>query len=151
ALFPPREPGAAGRRLRAAAGATALALVGSPWLSHRVNVEPTQLPFEGGQWLRLAALVAGLAVPFFTGGLPALTGLLLPPGRPGRLYGASFAGGALGVVLALLVLFVLPPARSLVLPPLLAVSGTLALGWRSLAGLVAVVSGVLGVGVFLSP
>ena len=134
-----------------AATATALALVASPWFSHRVNVEPTQLPFEGGQWLRLAVLVAVLALPFLAGGLATLTGLLLAPGRTGRLYGASFAGGALGVALALLVLFVLPPAKSLVLPPLLAALGALALGWRSRSGSGAAAAGLLGAGLFLGP
>src|SRR5262249_32352651 len=89
ALFPPSDSGAAARRLRAAAAATVLALVASPWLSHRIQIEPTQLPFEGRQWLRLAALVAVLAVPFFGGGLSTLTGFLLPPGRTRRLYGAA--------------------------------------------------------------
>ena len=151
ALVPPRDSGAAARRLRAAATGTVLALVASPWLSHRVHVEPTQLPFEGGQWLRLAALVAVLAAPFLAGGLSTLTSFLLAPGRTGRLYGASFVGGALGVVLALLVLIVLPPARSLVLPAVLACLGTLALGWRSLASVLAVVGGVVGAGLFLGP
>ncbi len=151
ALAPPADSDAAVRRFRVAASATAAALVASPWLSHRVNVEPTQLPFEGGQWLRLAVLVVALAVPFFAGGLATLTGFLLSPGRTGRLYGASFAGGALGVMLALLVLFVLPPARALVLPPLLACLGTLVLAWRSLVGFLAVVAGLLAGILFLGP
>ncbi len=151
ALLPPADAGAAGRRLRVAAIATALALVASPWLSHRVNVEPTQLPFERGQWLRLAVLVAGLALPFLAGGLATLTGFVLAPGRTGRLYGASFAGGALGVALALVVLFVLPPARSLVLPPVLAALGAMALGWRSVAGSLAAVGGLVGAWLFLGP
>ena len=133
------------------ATATALALIFAPWMSHRLNVEPTQLPFEGGQWVRLAGLVAVLSVPFFTGGLATLTSLLLAPGRTGRLYGASFAGGALGVALALLILFLLPPARSLVLPPVLAALGALALGWRSPSGAVAAAAGLLGAGLFLGP
>ncbi len=151
ALRPPADAASAGRRLRTTATATALALVASPWLSHRVNVEPTQLPFERGQWLRLAVLVAVLALPFLAGGLATLTGFVLAPGRTGRLYGASFAGGALGVALALLVLFVLPPARALVLPPVLAAIGALALGWRSRAGWVATAGGFLGAGLFLGP
>ncbi len=151
ALRPPADPTAAARRLRVAATATALALVASPWFSHRVNVEPTQLPFERGQWLRLAVLVAVLALPFLAGGLATLTGFVLAPGRTGRLYGASFAGGALGVALALVVLFVLPPARALVLPPLLAAMGALALGWRSAAGGVAALGGVAGAVLFLGP
>ena len=151
ALVPPSDFVAAARRLRGAAAATVLALVAAPWLSHRVQVEPTQLPFEGGQWLRLGALVAVLAVPFFAGGLSTLTSLLLAPRRTGRLYGASFAGGGLGVLLALAALFVLPPARSLVLPPLLACFGTLALGWRSLTAALAVAGGLLGASLFLGP
>ncbi|HVP59509.1 MAG TPA: hypothetical protein VMT11_03030 [Myxococcaceae bacterium] len=151
ALWPPVDSRAADRRLRAGATATALALIVAPWMSHRLNVEPTQLPFEGGQWVRLAGLVALLSVPFFAGGLATLTSLLLAPGRTGRLYGASFAGGALGVALALLVLFVLPPARSLVLPPLLAGLGAMALGWRSPSGAVAAVAGLLAAWLFLGP
>jgi hypothetical protein len=151
ALWPPAGSGAADRRLRAGATATALALIVAPWMSHRLNVDPTQLPFEGGQWVRLAGLVAVLSVPFFTGGLATLNSLLLAPGRTGRLYGASFVGGALGVALALLILFLLPPARSLVLPPVLAALGVLALGWRSPSGAVAAAAGLLGAGLFLGP
>jgi hypothetical protein len=151
ALRPPSGSIAAVRRLRVAATATALALVVSPWFSHRVKVEPTQLPFEHGEWLRLAGLVAVLALPFLAGGLATLTAFVLSPGRTGRLYGASFAGGALGVALALLVLFVLPPARSLVLPPVLAALGALALGWRSVAGPVAAAGGLAGAALFLGP
>ena len=151
ALLPPADAGSAGRRLRVAAIATVLALVASPWFSHRVNVEPTQLPFERGQWLRLAVLVAVLALPFLAGGLATLNGFVLAPGRTGRLYGASFAGGALGVALALVVLFVLPPARSLVLPPVLAALGAMALGWRSVAGSLAAVGGLVGAWLFLGP
>jgi len=151
ALVPPADSTTAGRRLRGAAVATVLGLVASPWLSHRLHIEPTRLPFEGGQWLRLAVLVVVLAVPFLAGGVATLTSFLLAPRETGRLYGASFAGGALGVLLALLVLFVLPPARSLVLPPVLACLGALALGWRSLAGLLAVAAGLLGASLFLGP
>jgi hypothetical protein len=147
ALFPVRDLEAAERRLRAAAVVTALALVASPWLAHQLKLEPTQLPFERGQWLRLAALVAVLAVPFLAGGLATLTAFLLAPERTGRLYGASFGGGALGVALALVILFVLPPARSLVLPPLLAVLAALVLGrsWVALG------AGAAAAALFLGP
>jgi len=128
ALFPVRDVEGAERRLRAAAAVTALALVASPWVAHQLKVEPTQLPFDRGQWLRLGVLVAVLAVPFLAGGVATLTAFLLAPERTGRLYGASFGGGALGVALALLMLFVLTPARSLVLPPLLAALAALVLG-----------------------
>src|SRR5262249_50548734 len=150
-LFPPRDARSAGRRLHVAACATALALVGSPWAVHRLEIEPPQLPFQVDQWLRLAALVAVLSAPFLAGGLATLTGFVLAPGRTGRLYGASFGGGALGVLLALAVLFVLTPARSLVLPPLLACLGALALGWRSVSAVVALAAGVLGAALFLGP
>lgn len=151
ALLPPADGEVAARRLRAAGCATALLLVAAPWGSHRVNVDPTQLPFERGQWLRLAVLVALLSLPFLAGGLATLSGFVLAPERTGRLYGASFGGGALGVALALVVLFVLPPARSLVLPPVLAGLGTLALGWWSLAGPIAAAAGIGGAVLFLGP
>src|SRR5262245_59021102 len=147
ALFPVWDLEAAERRLRAAAVATALALVASPWLAHQLKVEPTPLPFERGQWLRLAVLLAVLAVPFVAARLARLTCFLRRPARPGRLYGASFGGGALGVALALVILFLLPPARSLVLPPLLAALATLVLGrsWVALA------AGAAAAALFLGP
>ena len=55
------------------------------------------------------------------------------------------------MALALLILFLLPPAKALVLPPLLAALGALALGWRSLSGSMAAAGGLLGAGLFLGP
>jgi len=144
ALFPPEGPAAA-TRLRWAAAGTALALWASPWAAHAVDVEPTQLAWSASQWLRLAALVVVLALPFAAGGLATLTALVLEPSRTGGIYGASFAGGAVGVALALAVLFILPPAQALLLPPVLAGGAAVLLGGRrtALAGLAAVAGGCL--------
>ena len=150
ALAPPADDASGARRLRRAAAATALALVASPWAAHAVHVEPTQLAWTGSQWARLAILVVVLAFPFAAGGLAVLTALVLEPERTGRLYGASFAGGALGVALALAVLFALTPAQALALPPLLAGPAAVALAGRrpaSLAGLAALAT----TGLFLTP
>ena len=125
ALLPPANSLGAAARVRWAAAITAAALVASPWATHAVRVEPTQLAWDGAQWARLAALVVALALPFATGALATLTAFTVEPERAGRLYGASFAGGALGVALAIATLFALPPGQALAVPPLLGALGAL--------------------------
>src|SRR5262249_37782537 len=150
ALKPPADTIAAELRVRWAATATPLALVLSPWAARAVQIEPTQLAWAAGQWMRLAVLEVMLALPFFTGGLASLTAFTPARRRTGRLYGASFGGGAFGVVLVLAALFWLTPHRSLVLPPLLGVAGALALGWRGRLAW-ASVAALIGAAGFLSP
>jgi hypothetical protein len=150
ALFPPADAEAAATRVRRAAATTAATLVASPWVAHAVGVEPTQLAWDGSQWGRLAALVVVLALPFTTGGLATLSAFILEPGRTGRLYGASFTGGALGVALALATLFPLAPWQALVVPPLLGALAALVLGRTGASGLVGAVS-LGGAALFLTP
>ena len=150
ALWPPADARAGQRRLQRSAAATALALVASPWAAHAIRIDPTQLAWAVDQWLRLALLVLALAIPFFAGGLALVTAFPLQRQRTGVLYGASFVGGALGVTVALAVLFLLPPARALVLPPLLGALGCLVLG-RAAERAVAVGAAVAGIALFLGP
>jgi hypothetical protein len=149
ALRPPAAPPAAARRVSVAAAVTAVALVASPWAAHSVHVEPMQLAWAAGQWMRLTALIVILALPFLAGGLATLTAFALDR-RTGLLYGASFGGGALGVALALATLFVAAPAKALFLPPLLGALATVALGQKATAS-VGAVAAVAGVGLFLGP
>jgi hypothetical protein len=150
ALLPPANSLAAAARVRWAAAITAAALVASPWAIHAVRVEPSQLAWNGAQWPRLAALVVALALPFAAGALATLTAFTLEPERAGRLYGASFAGGALGVALAIATLFALPPGQALAVPPLLGALGALRLRRTGVFGLIALGS-LASAALFITP
>ena len=71
---------------------TSLALVASPTLVQQISLDPTQLAWNSGQWLRLALVYCLLALPFSVGAMGILLGLVLSSTRPGTTYGASFVG-----------------------------------------------------------
>lgn len=97
----------------------AAALVLCPAAADRIAVDPTQLAWNAGAWPRLAAVYLLLALPFAAGALAILLALSLDAARPGRVYGASFAGSGLGAAAAVGVLWLLPPDRALAVPALL--------------------------------
>ena len=111
------------RWLAGSALAVPLALLVTPLAADLVPVDPTRLAWDAGQWVRLVALQALLAVPFALGGLATLAALAGAAERPGLVYGASFAGSGLGAAAGVAVLGVLDPARALALPALLAALG----------------------------
>lgn len=150
ALLPPADARAAAARVRRAAASAAAALAASPWAAHAMRVEPTQLAWDGAQWARLAALVVALALPFAAGALATLTAFTLEPERTGRLYGASFAGGAVGVALAVVTLFAVAPGQALAVPPLLGSVGALLLGRTRTARMVGGAS-LAAAALFLTP
>ena len=119
-------PDAAHRWFARAAVLAALSLVASPTLVHLIDLDPTQLPWDVGQWRRLAAVYVLLALPFGLGSLAVLLALTLERDRPGRIYGASFLGAGLGAALSLAVLWIAFPARALALPAVLASLGAVA-------------------------
>jgi len=119
-------PDTAHRWFARAAVLAALSLVASPALVHLIDLDPTQLPWDVGQWRRLAAVYGLLALPFGLGALAILLALTLEPDRPGRIYGASFLGAGLGAALSLAVLWIAFPARALALPAVLASLGAVA-------------------------
>src|SRR5207245_1436487 len=84
-----------------------------------VRLDATQLAWSAAEWPRLALLIAVLAAPFAAGGAVTLLAVSSEPQAAGRLYGASFAGGAAGALIALASLFVASPARALAAPALL--------------------------------
>ncbi len=107
-------------------GLTCLALVVSPVLVHQIALDPTQLPWDPQQWVRLAGVYVLLALPFFTGALVILLALTQERGRPGTVYGVSFGGSGLGAALALGVLWFFLPERALAVPAVLAAFGAVA-------------------------
>jgi spermidine synthase len=107
-------------------GAAALALVAAPALASRLAFDPARLAWDAGEWVRLALLSALLALPFFGAALAILLALTASADRPGAMYGASFAGAACGVTLAIAVLWVAPPERALALPAALTAAAALA-------------------------
>lgn len=125
ALAPP-ERARAGRWFARLAALAALALVLGPALAHRIPLDATQLAVDARQWLRLAEVSGVLAIAFGLCALTVLLALDLEVERPGALYGASFAGAALGAAAALGVLALAPPARAIALPAVLAAIGALA-------------------------
>jgi predicted membrane-bound spermidine synthase len=99
---------------------TSVSLVASPTLVHQVSLDPTQLAWDSGQWIRLALVYCLLALPFAVGAIGILLALVLNSAHPGTTYGASFAGSGLGALLALAVLWFVSPARTLAAPALIA-------------------------------
>jgi hypothetical protein len=102
------------------------ALLAAPTLTDRVGIDATQLAWSGGQWLRLGLVYLLLAVPFAAGAATVLLGIQQVPKRPGRVYGASFAGSAAGVIVAVGALSLLAPANALAVPAAVAGLGALA-------------------------
>ncbi len=103
--------------------AAAVSLIASPTLVHQISLDPTQLAWDLGEWLQLSVVYALLALPFGVGALAILSALTLEPGRPGRIYGASFLGSGLGAALAVVILWFVFPSRALAVPAVLAALG----------------------------
>lgn len=156
ALRPRLEPARARAALPLAALVGALALGLTPAAIDVVTLDPSQLTWRPGAWLRLGALYGVLAVPFAAGALPVLLALAGFPARPGRIYGASFLGAGAGSVGALAALDAFDPARALAVPAVVAALGALlgrlahpprtCPGWLPLAA-----GGVLLVGLAVRP
>jgi spermidine synthase len=119
---------------------TALSLIATPALLHRIPLDLTQLAWNAEQWPRLAAVYLMLALPFALGALAVLLAITLETERPGWIYGASFLGSGVGAVLAVGVLWIAHPTRALAVPALiaaLAVAVSARIGTRSTRRLVA--------------
>jgi len=114
------EPAAARRWFPCVTMVAAAALVLCPAAADRIVVDPTQLAWNAGAWPRLAAVYLVLSLPFAAGALAVLLALSLDTARPGRVYGASFAGSGLGAAAAVGVLWILPPDHALASPALFA-------------------------------
>jgi len=117
------QPAQAARWFVWAAMLTPVALVASALLVHQVPLDATQLPWDAGQWPRLALVYLLLALPFGVGALAVLLALTLEPQRTGWIYGASFLGAGLGAALAVAVLWLVFPVRALAVPALVASLG----------------------------
>ena len=125
AIAPPLARTRADRLFFAAALATAAALIASPILVQRIEMDLTQLAWSVAPWRRLALVYLLLAVPFGLSALAMLLALAAEPERPGRIYGASFLGAGFGALLALAVLWVMLPVRALAVPAFAAALGAL--------------------------
>lgn len=91
--------------------------------SQRVPLDPFLLLWEPSAWPAFALFFAVLAVPFLLAGAAAGLPLAFPMGRPGAIYGASFAGSAAGALLSAGALALLPTGSLLRLPLGLGVLG----------------------------
>lgn len=131
-------PDAAQRWFPATTLFTALALIVTPALLHRIPLDLTQLAWSVDQWARLGAVYLLLALPFASGALAILLAITLERARPGRIYGASFLGSGVGALLAIAVLWVAQPSRALAIPAFVAALATAVTAWtpRSTARLV---------------
>lgn len=123
-------PPGAQRWFTAAALATALSLVASPALLHRIPLDLTQLAWNVEQWPRLAGVYLLLALPFALGALAILLAITVASARPGWIYGASFLGSGVGVLLAVGMLWIAHPVRALAIPAVLAALGAAVMAWR---------------------
>lgn len=125
------EPRLAERWFPRATLVTALSLVATPALLHRIPLDLTQLAWSGEQWVRLGVVYLLLAVPFAASALATLLALTVESERPGWTYGASFVGSGLGAFLALGLLWVAHPSRALAIPAVVAAIGAAGIAWRS--------------------
>ncbi len=105
--------------------ATVVLLIASPTIVHRISLDPTQLAWDSGQWPLLALTYLTLALPFGAGALAVLLALSRDSDRPGVVYGASFAGSALGALVSLIALGIFPPERALAVPSVMAGLGAM--------------------------
>ena len=87
--------------------------------SLRVPFDPFLLMWEPSAWPAFALFFFLLSVPFFLAGFAVSVPLAFPLGKPGTVYGASFAGSAAGAVLALPAFSLLSTESLLRVPPLL--------------------------------
>ncbi|NNG16319.1 MAG: hypothetical protein HKM89_07555, partial [Gemmatimonadales bacterium] len=126
ALARPRDAQSRARWFFSASIATTVALVLSPMLVHQISLDPTQLAWDLGEWVRLAVVYVLLALPFAAGALAILLALTLEPERPGWIYGASFIGSGLGAGLTIMVLWLLTPVSALAAPAVAAGLGSMA-------------------------
>jgi hypothetical protein len=96
-------------------------LVAAPALGQLMEFEPTQFLWDWRPWIALTFLYGCLAVPFFVGASAITLALMMAGGGLGRLYAWNMVGSGMGGVLALGLLYPLPPDRALaatVLPAL---------------------------------
>ena len=110
---------------------TALSLVATPALLHRIPLDLTQLAWSGEQWARLGVVYLLLAIPFASSALATLLAITLDSERPGWTYGASFLGSGLGALLAVGVLWIAHPSRALAMPAVVAAIGAAGIAWRA--------------------
>ena len=96
----------------------------------RLPVDPTALLESLTAPLLLLLMGLALAVPFFFLGSVVCGALAAEGERPGRVYGASFAGGAAGALLCLAAMEWWGAPRAGGLLALLPVAGALVAGWR---------------------
>jgi spermidine synthase len=154
ALVRPDRAGAA-RWFNAAALWTPIALVASAALVHLVPLDPTQLPWDAWEWLRLALVYLLLALPFGVAALAILLALTLEPERVGRIYGASFVGAGVGAALAVGILWIVFPERALATPALVASLGAISAAFggskRRLHTSIALVTALFAAAVFARP
>ena len=129
ALARGREPPGA-RRAEQAARLAPWALLAGPALAQRVALDPTQLLWDGAQWVRLGAVYLALALPLAVTSLAILVILAREPAGAGRIYGASFLGSGLGAAGSVALLWLLPPERALAAPAALAALGAFAAAGR---------------------
>lgn len=109
---------------------TALSLIATPALLHRIPLDLTQLAWNVEQWPRLGAVYLLLALPFALSALAILLAITLESARPGRIYGASFLGSGVGALLAISVLWIAHPTRALAVPALVAAFGAVVTAWH---------------------
>lgn len=96
-------------------------LVAAPALGQLVEFEPTQFLWDWRPWLAITVLYGCLALPFFVGASAITLALMTAGPRVGTLYAWNMVGSGVGGLLAIALLYPLPPDRALaatVLPAL---------------------------------
>ena len=121
-----RRPAVDLARASALAGA---ATIGAHLVVLRLPIDPTALLETWTAPLLLLLMGLTLAVPFLLLGTVVCAALAGAGGRPGRIYGASFAGGAAGALLCLAAMEWWGAPRAAGLLALLPLAGAIVAGW----------------------
>lgn len=96
-------------------------------LSNSLPFDQFRFPYEKTQFLFIFLYCLLASLPFFLAGLCISTALSVKSEKSGYLYASDLIGAGAGSVFILLIMMKLPPEKAIVLIPLIAFTGSLAI------------------------
>ncbi|MGB9857301.1 MAG: hypothetical protein ACPLKX_04065 [Dictyoglomaceae bacterium] len=117
------------RRLRVSSLLFSISILSSYFINNTFTFDPYLLPWHFEQILLWIINFLSLLVPFFFVGLSIVSSLSIFPEISGKLYGFTFLGGGLGIILLNLVLSKVNEFLSLIFLIILSLLGFIFLSW----------------------